>query len=379
MNVTIGPVFGYVFTSILTLKINILLLLSCLIITTTGFSEDKFLRIKGVVLDKASKEELNKYTLELEEVDGKSSTIKVEKGGFDIWVRDNRKFRLHFIKEGFETIFAEINTLYMPSFAYSKKHKLALRVKLDKASPGVEPLDKPSITVNFVKNLNQFEVKDLSSNKFYRVPADYEPPFDSPADIYKYVKPTTKRLLLTTDYKQKKAVGESGMARALQGVLFADLNYCFFNEHLNDGNEILEKLRLFDPDTWNSINDIDSPEYGVIMSRTINREQSVDTIFALGCYVETTRLVLQSFTADHKVLNHLKQLNVVLEQFKAGGDDQEEGDFIALLNELSPTIKKLEETYKDLLKNKMNFEMSEDENFKTIKDKINQIHLTIIQ
>lgn len=347
-------------------------------LTATGFSEDKFLRVKGVLLDKTSKEELNDYFIDFEEVDGKTSKIKVEKGSFDIWVRDNRKYRLHFNKDGYETIFAEINTLYMPSFAYAKKHKIDLRVKMS-PSTGSEPVNKPTITVNFAKNLNQFEVKDLSSSKFYRVPADYEAPFDSPADIYSFVKPTTKRLLLTTDYKEKKAVGESGMAKAMQGVLFADLNYCFFNEHLNDGNEILAKLRLYDPETWSSINDIDSPEYGVIISRTINREQSVDTIFALGCYVETTRLVLQSFTADHKVLSHLKQLNVVLEKFGNGGDDQEEGDFIVLLQGLSPSIKALEETYKDLIKNKMNFEMSEDEDFKTIKDKINEIHLTIVQ
>lgn len=364
----------------MTLKINILFVLSLLILTSNAFGEDKFLRIRGTVVDAESSTVLSSCKIRLVEPDNSQSNIPFDKGTFDFYVRDNRKYTVLFEKSGFQTLRVEVNTLSMPSFAYSKKHKLDLKIKLVKgAEEDPNTSSRVSMRITFAKNLNQFEVKDLTNSKFYRVPSDYEAPFESPADLYAKIKPTTKSLFLTTEYVEKKAIGDRGMSKALQGVLFADLNYCFFNERTNDGNKILEKLRGYNADVWGSINDIDSPEYGIIISRTINREQSVDTIFALGTFIETTRLMLQNFTSDSQVLTHLKKLVDVLEKFKAGGSSQEEGDFIVLLNELIPDITALESTFNEQLKNKVNFEMSEDSHFLAIKDRVNQIHLTIVQ
>ncbi|OIQ31240.1 MAG: hypothetical protein BM555_05300, partial [Crocinitomix sp. MedPE-SWsnd] len=199
------------------------------------------------------------------------------------------------------------------------------------------------------------------------------------SDTYVRVKPTTKSLALTTEYNKKRAKGESGMPRVLQGILFADMNYCFFNEHTNDGNKILAKLKGYDSETWESIKPIDSPEYGVIISRTINREQSVDTLFALGQHIETSRLILQNFTSDAKVLMHLIQLRKVLEQFESSGLSFEEDAFVAALKPIIPLIKKVETTYKYQLSNELNFEMAKDPDFLAIQKKLLDVHSMVIK
>ena len=330
------------------------------------------------MIDEVSKDEISNYTLKIFDDQGDSSVTKIEKTNFDIWLRDNRAFQIYFIKDGYHVKFAEVNANFMPSYAYEPKHKLNFAVKMTPLNGEAQKtFQKPVILVQYVKNQNSFEVKDMTARKEYLVPADYQPPFPAPADVYSRVKPSTNRLTLTTNYNEPKAFGESGMPKVIQGILFADMNYCFFNERTNDANKILEKMKLYDPNTWADIKPIDSPEYGIILSRTINREQSVDTLFALGQYIETSRFIFQSFTADSKVLTHLKQLKNTLEKFEASGLSFEEDALINSLKSILPNLQAIEDTYKEQLRNKLNFEITEDENFKIIKNKIDEIHLMV--
>ena len=365
----------------MTLKINILLVLGFIFLSSTAFSVDKFLRVKGTIFNEQTEEVLSDYVIKIVEDEGDSTFIQVEKSKFDFYLRDNRLFRIYFLKDGYYQKFAEVNAMFMPSFAYEGKQRIELNFKMTPLKPGaiITKIKRPIIKVDFIKNQNAFEVKDLTSKKHYMVPADYEPPFPSPADTYVKAKPTTKSLELTTTYNEVAAKGESGIAKVIQGILFADLNYCFFNERTNDGNKILAKLKTYDAGTWEDIKPIDSPEYGVIISRTINREQSVDTLFALGQHLETSRLILQNYTSDSKVLVHLIQLRKVLEQFNSSGLSIGEDQFVASLKLLIPSLIDLENTYTDKLSNKLNFEMADDQNFLKIKSDLEKIHAKVIQ
>ena len=357
------------------------MVLGLFFVTSSAIAVDKFIRVKGVIVDEFSEEELSEYKIKIVEEDGDSTFIDVTKSSFDFWLRDNRLFRIYFMKDGYYKKHAMVDANFMPSYAYESKHKLNFKVKMTPLKEGatVKEVKRPIIEVRFIKNQNTFETKDMTAKKIYMVPADYEPPFPSPADTYNRVKPTTKRLALTTEYNEKRAKGVSGMPKVLQGVLFADMNYCFFNERTNDGNKILAKLKEFDAETWGSIKPIDSPEYGVIAARTLNREQSVDTLFALGQHLETSRLILQNFTSDAKVLMHLIQLRKVLEQFESSGLSFEEDSFIAALKPVIPMIKKLEGTYKNQLANELNFEMAEDPDFLAIQSKLLEVHGMVVK
>mgnify|MGYP006914250655 CR=1 FL=1 len=357
------------------------MVLGLFFVTSSALAVDKFIRVKGVIIDEFSEEELSDYMIKIVEEDGDSTFIEVEKSSYDFWLRDNRLFKIYFIKKGYYLKHAMVDANFMPSYAYESKHKLNFEVKMTplKEDAYVTEVKRPIIEVRFIKNQNAFETKDMMAKKIYMVPADYEPPFPSPSDSYVRVKPTTKSLALTTEYNKKRAKGESGMPRVLQGILFADMNYCFFNEHTNDGNKILAKLKGYDSETWESIKPIDSPEYGVIISRTINREQSVDTLFALGQHIETSRLILQNFTSDAKVLMHLIQLRKVLEQFESSGLSFEEDAFVAALKPIIPLIKKVETTYKYQLSNELNFEMAKDPDFLAIQKKLLDVHSMVIK
>ena len=249
---------------------------------------------------------------------------------------------------------------------------------MNKSDGGSYKLDKPVLVAEYMAKINGFEVKDMTLKKNQKIPGNYEPPFPSPSDTYINVKPTTNRLETTKSYNETKARGNTGIARILQGVIFADMNYCLFNERTNDANGYLTGLVTADQDTWGNIKAFDSPEYGRIVARTVNREESIDTLFALGAYLETSRLIFQDFTSDSKVLVHLKVLKTVLNEFEPSAPSPQVQDFMKGMYSLIPDIEQLEKDYKDKLRNKLNFEMQEDEAFKSIRQKIDKIYQAVI-
>jgi hypothetical protein len=348
-------------------------------LSQASYAGEKFLRVKGELIDEATKEIINGFKVKQVEDDLDSLTTTFDKDEFDLWVSPNRITKLYFLKDGYVVNFVLIEASFIPSIAYKKKQKIELTIRMYKATERMKRAKKPAYVAEYIAKLNAFEVKDMSLKKNQKVSAEYKPPFPAPADTYSGVKPTTKKLELTKSFNEKKAQGNTGIARVIQGILFADFNYCFFNERTNDANFYLEKLKAADAETWGSVKTIDSPDYGKIVSRTLNREQSIDTLFALGAHLETSRLIYQNFTSDSKVLIHLKTLKKVIEKFEASAPTPAVQEFMDELTELVPLISSLESTYKDLLRNKMNFEMQEDKDFLAIKKKTDEIYASVIQ
>lgn len=362
----------------MSLKLHILFVLGTLTFSAQSFAAEKFLRVQGELIDETSKELISNFRIKQVEDELDSIITSFEKTTFDLWVSPNRTTKLYFIKEGYVMNFVTIDASFIPSIAYKKKQKIELQIRMNKATERMKKAKKPAYIAEYIAKDNAFKVKDMSMKKNQTVSPDYNPPFPSPADTYSGVKPTSRKLALTSAYNEKKSKGNTGIARVIQGILFADLNYCFFNERTNDANQFLDKLKAADMETWGSIKTVDSPDYGKIIARTINREQSIDTLFALGAYIETSRLIYQDFTSDSKVLVHLKTFKNVLEQFEVDSPTPSVQDFVDKLEKLIPLISNLETTYKDLLRKKLNFEMQEDENFLKIKKLTNEIYYDVI-
>ncbi|MCB9225392.1 MAG: hypothetical protein R2780_00325 [Crocinitomicaceae bacterium] len=359
------------------LKLHILFFLVVLTTHSTLLGFEKFLHVTGELVDENTKEPLLNFDIKQVEDELDSLTTHFDKTEFDLWVSPNRETILYFIKDGYVLNFMVINASFIPSIAYKKKQKIELVIKMNKATDRMKVAKKPSYIAEYVAKINGFEVTDMSLKKNQTVSPEYKPPFPSPADTYQQVKPTSKSLVLTKEVDKKKTKGNSGIASIMQGILFADLNYCLFNERTNDANIFLTQLQEADFETWGSVKTFDSPEYGRIVTRTLNREQSIDTLFALGAHLETSRLIYQDFTSDSKVLIHLKTLKNVLDNFVVSSASPEVNEFMDALYELKPFISHLEETYKDLLAKKLNFEMHEDDNFKKIKEMTDNIYSNI--
>jgi len=364
----------------LSLKLNILSLLALLIVAQGAFSEEKFLRIRGELVDELSNDPISNYEIKQVMDEEDSVSTQFAESDFQIWVPSNSKSKIFFIKDGFVIKHILVDASFIPSIAYKKKQRIELTIKMNSISEDTrhKSMKKPIYTAEYVAKLNGFEVKDMSVKSNQKVHADYRPPFPSPADTYRNVKPSSNQMELTSSYNEDKASGNSGISRVLQGILFADMNYCLFNERTNKANEYLQKLIAADKNTWAHVKEFDSPEYGRIIMRTLNREESTDTLFALGAYIETSRLIFESFTSDSKVLMHLKKLKSVLAHFTVQNAGTEVQELLTFFDGIVPLILIVEKDYRDHLKNKVNFEMSEDEKFIEIKAKINEIYLDLI-
>lgn len=359
----------------MSLKVNILFLLALLASAPVSLASDKFLRVRGELIDLQSKEPISDYTIRLVEDDMDSTNYKIEGSEFEIWVQENRETKLYFIKNGYVTEYVWIDATFIRSWAHTKKQRvnnlyIALKTGTGrKKTPRFEITHDPKDN-HFVVEDYQLKIEEKEANKFI-------PPFPSPADTYFDVKPINNRLSLTKTPDVKKAKGNVGRSKIIQGIMFADMSYCLFNQHVNEANDYLSFLRSLDPSVWD-LKDFDSPEYGRIISRTLNREQSKDTLFALGMFVETTRLISQDFTSDRNVMVHLKMVKDVVANFSATSDDRKIQDFVKSIQALIPEIEKLEDDYKDHLRKKENFDLKEDEPFKQIKSKVEDIHHTFL-
>lgn len=359
----------------MSLKINILSLLLACIFTSPVFAVEKFLRLQGELLDASTQTPLTNFKVRVVEDEMDSTTYRFEKSAFDLWIQPNHVSKVYFIKEGYKVDHMLIDASFIPAIAYKKKQRIQeLSVQLKQSSSNKRN-SKPILKAEYVASKNAFEVEDLTVVKKKAIPTNYTAPFPSPADTYKNVKPTSKGLGLTQQFDENKAKGQEGIALVIQGILFADMAYCFFNERTNEANNYLAYLKYANKDVWGSIKDFDSPEYGRIVCRTVNREQSIDTLFALGAHLETSRLIMQDFTSDSKVLIHFKTLKNVLQVYK---NDSNAQSFVEQMKTMVPHIEKLEEDYKQKLREKMNFEMKDDAAFQEISKKVNQIYQSLI-
>ena len=287
-----------------------------------------------------------------------------------LWAPANRRTTIYFIKQGYVTKQVYIDASYIPSIAFKQKQAIELEIIMTAESKvGRRNFSKPIMTAQYDAQQNAFNVATAEEVFISAVPENYNPPFPAPVDTYKGAQPTTNTLALTVDYNQSKTKSSSEFTRIIQGILFADMNYCFFNERTNDANKILAQLKAIDASAWGNLKNFDSPEYGKIIMRTINREQSIDTLFALGAYVETSRLIFENFTSDSKVLVHLKKLKDVLNTYFPVNLKSGQSEFVIALKEFVAPISELETKYTESLRTKSNFEMDDDPIFLDLKAK----------
>lgn len=360
------------------LKLRILFL-AAIILTNPSLAEEKFLNIKGVVLEEDSKAELSGYTIKLVQDRIDSASTVFSKSAFQVWAPANRRTTIYFMKEGYVTKQVYIDASYIPSIAFKQKQEIELEILMTPdAKVGKRNFSKPIMTASYDAGSNSFSVNVVEQASTSKVSEDYNPPFPAPVDTYKGVQPSANDLALTMTYNKEKVKSGSDLYRVIQGILFADMNYCFFNERTNDANAILVKLAAIDPSNWANLKPIDSPEYGKIVMRTVNREQSIDTLFALGVFVESSRLIYENFTSDTKVLVHLKKLKEVMSSYNPVSLS---GNQIALVNGLKmmiPTISDIEKRYTESLRNKTDFDLNQDNLFQQIKAENLTIYNSII-
>jgi len=342
-------------------------------------AQEKFLCIKGVLLEEDTKVAISDYSVKvvLDKLD--SNTTPFLKSSFQVWAPANLRSTVYFMKEGYVTKQVYIDASYIPSIAFKEKQELELEILMTPTSKvGKRNFNKPIMTAQYEPSENAFSLKEEEVGRVSSVPDDYSPPFPTPVDTYKGVQPTANDLGLTTTYNKDKAKSSSEFSKLIQGVLFADMNYCFFNERTNDANAILLKLAAISPDDWN-MKPFDSPEYGKIIMRTINREQCADTLFALGVYVETSRLVFENFTSDTKVLVHLKKLKEVLNKYAPVNLTATQTSWVESVRLIVPLIQDLEKKYTEALKIKADFDLNQDVVFAELKQKNLEVYRVMIE
>jgi hypothetical protein len=348
--------------------------------TAAVHAQEKFLSIKGILLEEESKTAITDYSVKVVQDRLDSATTAFSKSEFQVWAPANRRSTVYFMKEGYVTKQVYIDASYIPSIAFKEKQQIELEILMTPLEKvGKRNFSKPILTAQYDATDNAFSVKEEEVARISSVPDDYSPPFPTPVDTYKGVQPTVSDLSLTTTYNKEKTKSGSEFSRLIQGILFADMNYCFFNERTNDANAILAKLAAISPDDWGGMKPFDSPEYGKIIMRTINREQCADTLFALGVYVETSRLVFENFTSDTKVMVHLKKLKDVLNNYKPSNLTTSQHALVEAMRLLVPFIQDLEKKYTEALKIKADFDLNADSVFAELKQKNLDVYRELIE
>lgn len=355
-----------------------ILFLAAIVCQGAVLSQEKFLSIKGKVVEENSGSAITDYTIRVVQDQLDSTESNFSKSEFQVWAPANRRSAVYFIKEGYATKHIYIDASYIPSIAFKEKQAIEVDVSMTPVgSTGKRDFSKPFVKAEYEAKSNSFVVKkeeQVSSGKTV-VSDDYSPPFPAPVDTYKGVQPTASDLGLTETVNKEKTKSGSEFYRIIQGILFADMNYCFFNERTNDANSILTKLSEIDPTIWGNLKPFDSPEYGKIIMRTVNREQSVDTLFALGSFVESSRLIFENFTSDSKIIVHLKKLKEVMNTYKGSGLSSSQKQLIDSLTSMVPLVSELEKKYTESLRNKTDFDLNSDDLFGQIKS----LNLTVYQ
>lgn len=361
------------------IKLHILFL-AAIFLSIPALADEKFLSIKGIVLEEDSKSEISNFSVKVVQDRLDSSTTTFGKSEFQVWAPANRRTTVYFMKEGYVTKQVYIDASYIPSIAFKEKQEIELEILMTPlANVGKRNFSKPIMTAAYDASANSFSVTVVEQASTSSVSEDYVPPFPAPVDTYKGVQPSANDLALTTVYNKDKVKSGSDFCRIIQGILFADMNYCFFNERTNDANAILKKLIEIDPSNWSNLKPVDSPEYGKIVMRTVNREQSIDTLFAIGVFIETSRLIYENFTSDSKVLVHLKKLKEVMNAYKPVGLSEGQIPIVNALKMMVPTISEIEKKYTESLRTKTDFDLNLDDLFIQLKSENLAIYQTIIE
>lgn len=361
-------------------KINILFIFIGLLCWNSGFANEKFLKVKGTLTNELDDQRINNYSVKVVLDDLDSTTILFEGEKYDVWLPANRKAKVYFIKEGFVTIHLLVDASFIPAFAYKKKQSLELSVEM---TPNNQKISKknyliPFCIANFKASDNKFILKYPEEEK-KQINKKFKPPFSPPVNTFKGAKPNNNNLEVLLDFNENSAKKTHAYSALLQGILFAKLNYCIFNERVGKANDFLIKLTDIDKSEWGNIKPFDSPEYGVIVMKTLNREKSKDTLFALGAWIGTSQLLLQSFTSNSKIIIHGKKLINTLKYYKEIGLNNQQKMVIEALRNIAVNYKKLVDKYMTSMRNKTPLNLIEDELLIQIRAENLKIYQDIIE
>jgi len=340
-------------------------------------ANEKFLKVKGIVRNSIDGQPITDYSVKvvLDELDSSTTIFDGEK--FDVWLPANRKAKVYFIKEGYITNYLLVDASFIPSFAYKKKQLIELNVTMYKAGEQ-KTIHTPFCTAKFKASETKFILQYPQQAK-KQINASFKAPFPAPVNTFKGAKPSDRNLTTITNYNTNKAKKSNPYSPFFQGVLFANLNYCIFNERVGKANEYLTTLSEIDKNAWGNIKPFDSPEYGTIVMKTVNREKSIDTLFAFGAWVGTSQLLMQSFTSNSKIIIHGKKLVGALKRYKGFGLTPEQQSIVEALRNIALNYKELIDKYMAAMKNKTPLNLIEDELLIQIRSENLKIYTDIIQ
>ncbi|MBK6524888.1 MAG: hypothetical protein IPG07_04590 [Crocinitomicaceae bacterium] len=109
------------------IKLHILFLVT-IFLNLSAFADEKFLNIKGTVLEEESKTAVTDYSVKVVQDRLDSTTTVFSKSEFQVWAPANRRTTLYFMKEGYVTKLVYIDASYIPSIAFKEKQEIELEI-----------------------------------------------------------------------------------------------------------------------------------------------------------------------------------------------------------------------------------------------------------
>jgi len=357
---------------------NILFVIVVFVFNSNAISSEKFVRLKGQVVDQNNNTPLTNFSIKVVFDGIDSTTTLFNEDKFDLWLPANRKAKVYFNKDGYITNYLVVDASFIPEFAYKKKQLIEINVPISKSESNLK--GKPFCVADFKPSETKFIVTYTKSEK-KEINKNFRPPFPPPVETYKKAKPSNHNLETTSisNINKEKTKKNNSFSIFIQGILFADVNYCVFNERVEKANEYLIQLSDINKNEWGNVKPFDSPEYGAIVLKTLNREKSTDTLFAVASWIETTRLLMQSFTSNSKVIMSNKKMINLFKKYKGANLLEEQKIIYNLVKELVLLLKDLEEQFMDHMRQKIEFDMLNDDTFLKVKDEINSIYKKIIE
>ncbi|MBK9590480.1 MAG: hypothetical protein IPO32_02910 [Crocinitomicaceae bacterium] len=131
------------------IKLHILFLVT-IFLNLSAFADEKFLNIKGTVLEEESKTAVTGYSVKVVQDRLDSTTTAFSKSEFQVWAPANRRTTLYFMKEGYVTKLVYIDASYIPSIAFKEKQEIELEILMTPVEKvGRRNFSKPIMTAQY--------------------------------------------------------------------------------------------------------------------------------------------------------------------------------------------------------------------------------------